>query len=148
MAGMGVSFLPSGNEGMEGAGGGPGQGPGGAALTPIQRAIQLLSLRLPRIGGLGLFPGAIAPSALLNAPGGAGWPYPGGAPSSFPMPGGAPPMPNGGPPRVVPGEGGPSPASYLPDEPIPGGIRKPTPIRPPSEGQTRFPVPRGPRQPY
>lgn len=61
---MGVSFVPSGQ-------GDPmnrqqqGQAPG---APPLQQAIQMLSLRLPRVVGAN----ALAPGQLLNAPGGMG----------------------------------------------------------------------------
>lgn len=57
---IGVSFL----EGLSG-GGDPREDVNGHAAQ-VQRAIQLLNLRLPRVAGAN----AIAPGALLNAPGG------------------------------------------------------------------------------
>lgn len=62
--GIGYNFAPGNDIQMGGKGrsGGPSFGP--------QEAIRMLSLRLPKSAG----PSAIAPSALLNAPGGAGAP--------------------------------------------------------------------------
>lgn len=57
----GLSFQPGGDQNGQGGQNGRGQ-------TPVQQAIQLLSLRLPSVVGAR----AIAPQALLNAPGGAG----------------------------------------------------------------------------
>jgi hypothetical protein len=56
---FGVSFNPTG--GPSGPGGQQGQKP-----SPVQQAIQTLSLKIPKSNG----PGAIAPDALLNSPGG------------------------------------------------------------------------------
>lgn len=64
MAGMGVSFVPGGqgdplNRQQQGEASG---------APPLQQAIQMLSLRLPRVVGAN----ALAPGQLLNAPGGMG----------------------------------------------------------------------------
>ncbi len=64
MAGMGVSFVPGGqgdpqNRSQQGEASG---------AAPLQQAIQMLSLRLPRVVGAN----AMAPGQLLNAPGGMG----------------------------------------------------------------------------
>lgn len=68
MADFGVSFVPGGNGD---AGQGPGQEQGQVSGTPpLQQAIRMLSLRLPKFAG----PGAIAPGMLLNAPGAMGMP--------------------------------------------------------------------------
>ena len=64
---LGQSFQP----GQAGFGGQQGEsqgGPGGQATTPIQTAIKLLSLRLPRTVGQS----PLAPAPLLNAPGAQG----------------------------------------------------------------------------
>ena len=66
-----VSFVPGSQDPTN-----PNQPPGGApsgAPPQLQQAIRLLSLRLPRLGGVsgGLAPGAIAPGALLSGAGGA-----------------------------------------------------------------------------
>jgi hypothetical protein len=129
---MGVSFVP----GAQGPGSPQGGGPAGAApASPLQSAIQMLSLRLPRVAG----PGAIAPGQLMNGPGGAGLPQgqmsldqllahlfgPAGGPMGAPAgPGMA--APTGAPgPHVIPGQGGmpggPTPA------PMPGPPQPQTP---------------------
>ena len=72
MADFGVSFMPGAN-GAGGQGDPQGQQPAG---SPLQQAIKFLSLRLPRFTG----PGALAPEALLNAPGAGGLP---GGPESL-----------------------------------------------------------------
>lgn len=64
---FGVSFVPGQQPNPNGP---PGQFGQGAGTSPIQQAIQLLSLRLPRIAGAN----AIAPSPLMNAPGAMGQP--------------------------------------------------------------------------
>ena len=63
--GFGVSFVPG--QGEQNTQNGPGR-PGGA--NPVQSAIQMLSLRLPRLGGAQ----GLAPGPLLQAPGGGGMP--------------------------------------------------------------------------
>lgn len=62
--GMGVSFVPNG-QGDPMNRQQPGQASG---APPLQQAIQMLSLRLPRVVGAN----ALAPGQLLNAPGGMG----------------------------------------------------------------------------
>lgn len=58
---IGVSFSP--------AGGGPGQQQNGQRPTPVQQAIQTLSLRIPQHAGAGAF----TPQPLLDSPGGSGF---------------------------------------------------------------------------
>lgn len=67
MAGLGVSFLPGAQDdnGQHGE-----NGRTGASRTPVQQAIKILSLRLPKFYGAG----AIAPAPLLTAAGGMGQP--------------------------------------------------------------------------
>ena len=62
---IGVSFVPGQDSGQQ-----ENQLPGGAAsgLPPIQQAIQLLSLRLPRVGGVN----APVNNSLLTGPGSGG----------------------------------------------------------------------------
>ena len=62
---LGVSFVPGGGPSGETEKPGPG---GASGLSPVQRAVQLLSLRLPRVIG----PQALAPGALLGARGAQG----------------------------------------------------------------------------
>lgn len=57
---FGVSFSPAGNQGAG------GQPQGGQRPTPIQQAIQTLSLRIPRNAGAGAF----TSQTLLDSPGG------------------------------------------------------------------------------
>ncbi len=57
--GFGVSFSP-------GQQGGQGQAQGAGRPSPVQQAIQTLSLKLPRVAGAG----SVAPDALLNSAGG------------------------------------------------------------------------------
>src|SRR2546428_321751 len=69
--GLGLSFMPlqSDNAGYDRRRDGSGSGAGSGSVTPIQTAIQLLSLRLPtRVS-----PSAIAPRALLQSQGSAGF---------------------------------------------------------------------------
>lgn len=90
MANFGVSFVPGQNgDQME------RPGPGGAQPTPVQEAIRILSLRLPRFFSGG---SPIAPMPLLQSPGGAalgpeslGTLF--GQPHLLPTPGGLPPIP-------------------------------------------------------
>ena len=63
MAGFGINFVPGQEDQQRQPGGEPGP-----QVSPLQQAIRTLSLRLPRVGGAQ----ALAPGALLNAPGGAG----------------------------------------------------------------------------
>src|SRR3990167_9429482 len=64
---FGISFVtgaqPDNQNGMSG-------GRGGASRNPIQEAVKILSLRLPKFDGSG----SIAPAPLLQAPGGMGQP--------------------------------------------------------------------------
>lgn len=63
---FGVSFSPLDQGNLQGPGG-PGYPPGGRpAVSPLQSAVRLLSLRIPRVVGAQ----ALAPAALLNSPGG------------------------------------------------------------------------------
>lgn len=134
---MGISFSPSGD---------PSQQQNGQKPTPVQQAIQTLSLRIPRTVGAA----SGAPQQLLQGQGGAGL---GGNPNAamtlealirrlfgggagLPMPGGPP----GGDPGGDPGGGGvPSPIVGFPAPP-----RAPEPT--PTPGPT-FPTPTGPRAP-
>ena len=140
MADFGVSFFPSRNVNMP-------QGPGteGAAVNPIQQAIRILSLHLPKITG-----GApIAPGSLLGAGpqsqsdllmilqkllgGGALAP---GAPSPFaggPSPFGGGPPPSLPPPKVIPGAPPGGPKMLYPPPPKVNYA----PIKPP--GQVTYP---------
>ena len=97
-------------------------GPGAGNVSPLQSAIQFLSLRLPRVTGAQ----GIAPQALMQSPGGGGFPSPilqallrlaglqggpGAGPQGFPGQPMAPPMmgqgtaPMAAPrmPRIIPG---------------------------------------------
>lgn len=69
---LGVSFIPGGpyQQRQQGQPDGPG---GGAGIQPLQRAIQMLSVRLPQMKGAT----GLAPGALLNAPGVRGMPVAG-----------------------------------------------------------------------
>lgn len=58
---VGLSFSPTQQNG-------PQNQPNASALTPVQQAIKILSLRIPQQGGAS----AITPTALLTAPGAAG----------------------------------------------------------------------------
>jgi hypothetical protein len=69
MAGLGVSFLPGSQDMQSGAAGAMGGRPG-APRNPIQEAVKILSLRLPKVFGRQ----ALAPAPLLQAPGGMGQP--------------------------------------------------------------------------
>lgn len=106
---FGVSFVPGGD-----ASGNQTKPP----TEPLQQAIQMLSLRLPKVVGAQ----GLAPGPLLQSPGGGalaellrqlfGQGRPGGTmapsmPGASPMAPSAPSMPGGmPPPRVVPGGGG------------------------------------------
>ena len=120
---LGLSFLPSGDDPTQRMGQ-DGGSPSG--LAPLQSAIRLLSMRIPRFGGpSGMAPGGMAPNALLQAPGAAGM---GGGNASLEMilkalmgmggPGALPGSMGAGPmgspgrvpaPRVTPGIQGESP---------------------------------------
>ena len=131
--GFGINFVPGQDEQQkpQGVGGGP-------QVSPVQQAIRTISLRLPRVGGAqAMAPGAIAPNALMGAPGGGGLAGMddmtleqlllrlfGGGPMGMPTggPGGPPPsrppphiIPGGVPPSAPPPSGGPS----LPTWPAP-----------------------------
>ena len=69
--GLGLTFAPTNQNLQEAQAGG---GPGG---SPVQQAIRVLSLRMPRSPRVVGAPG-IAPQALLQAPGAAGIPTPPG----------------------------------------------------------------------
>ena len=147
MADLGVSFIPSGDEGQQQGAMGPGAAPG---VPPLQSAIRLLSMRLPRFGG-GMSPASMAPGALLGGQGGAamggagsleamlralfGLGGPAGAPSM-----GAPPMP-----KIVPGEG-PGRVAAPGDGTIPGGF-KPQPTFQPSPAPGPMVPGGGPKMP-
>ena len=125
---LGLSFLPSGDDPTQRMGQ-DGGSPSG--LAPLQSAIRLLSMRIPRFGGpAGMAPGGMAPNALMQAPGAAGM---GGGNASLEMilkalmgmggPGALPGSMGAGPmgspgrapsPRVTPG-------SQFPMPPMPPG---------------------------
>ena len=65
---LGLAFQPGVNQPQGYGGGGQPGGAPGQAVSPLQSAIRLISLRLPTVVGAH----ALAPQALLNAPGGAG----------------------------------------------------------------------------
>lgn len=122
MASFGVSFVPGGQ-------GDPGksmpEGQAGGA-PPLQQAIQLLSLRLPRVVGAN----GLAPGPLLNAPGGMGGtgnPLLEALLRLAGMSGGS--LPQQGTPMAAPQSfGGASPTRIIPGE----GDRRPgTPLLPP-----------------
>ena len=143
MAGFGVNFAPTGEQGGEQ----PGQaGPGGAPVSPIQRAIQLLSLRLPRFGGQGLSPGGMAPGMLMQGPGGSGL---AGILAQLLQQGGqgAPSFPA---PNITPGGGGGPIEPSAPPE-MPGGQVQPGGFSPggprPPMGGIGFPGGTPPGQP-
>ena len=169
MANFGLSFVPGAEQNGQQRPGGPGGAPSG--VPPLQQAVQLLSLRLPRVmGGQ-----ALAPGPLMQGPAGGGLGLPGGALEEllkrlFGMPGGLPSMPSGqqkfGPgqmpgasgllpsgPRMTPG---PSPYPMLPSQPpgpvfTPGmreGAARPGATPPPRWGDEPGPPPtRGPFEP-
>ena len=62
--GFGVSFLPNGDQRFQR----PQDQPGGTGRAPLQEAVKILSMRVPRVVGAN----PLAPLALLNAPGGGG----------------------------------------------------------------------------
>jgi hypothetical protein len=160
MADFGVSFVP-GDDPMQRQ-----AGPGGAApsgVSPLQSAIRLLSMRLPRIGGAGLSPGALAPGALLNAPGGGGLGAGGGLEALLRalfglggqaagggMPQMTPAQPLGAPPplpKFTPGDPDLRMAPGGPPDPTVGGIVPPGGFAPSGASQpTSSPIP--PRSPY
>lgn len=74
MAFPGVNFIPTGDQSDQPGGAGRTDQLGGS--PPLQQAIRFLSLRLPKFSG----PGGIAPPALLNGAGAAGFP---GGPESL-----------------------------------------------------------------
>lgn len=138
--GFGVTFVPG--QGEQNGQNGPGR-PGG--VNPVQSAIQMLSLRLPRLGGAQ----GLAPGPLLQAPGGGGMPGGGlgGGVAANPLLQallhlaglfggqggglGAPALPMGGVtggaplPRIIPGEYSRNPMTI----PSPGGAPgAPTPV--------------------
>ena len=154
---LGLSFLPPDPSARYGPGGG-----GAPGTSPIQQAIQLLALHLPRVlgatspiptpllqslGGGGLMGGGgeglqevlrriMAPWLMgqmgLSAPGAAPWS--GGAPGPLPS---APGLPV---PRVTPGfaggGGGPMPVPLPGPGPSPGRVVQPPPVSLP--GGSRF----------
>jgi hypothetical protein len=149
MADLGVSFIPSGDE-SNGQ-----QMPGGAApgVPPLQSAIRLLSMRLPRFGG-GMSPGGIAPGALLGSQGAGGLGAAGGGleamlralfglggPAQGPM--GAPPS---APmlPKIIPGDLDRTMAPG--DGTLPGGFKPQPTFQPSAPAPTMTaPTPRMPR---
>ena len=152
---LGLSFLPPDPSARYGPGGG-----GAPGASPIQQAIQLLALHLPRVmgatspiptpllqslGGGGLMGGGgeglqevlrrlmapwLAGQMGLAAPGAAPWA--GGAPGPLPSPPGLPA------PRVTPGFAGPSPRPVPAPMPTPGPGRMPMPAPPWLPGGSRF----------
>lgn len=151
---LGVSFSPTGHD-----------GPNAPRPSPVQQAIQTLSLRIPSHAGTSAF----TPQSLLDAPGGAGlggnadailellkkvlFGPPQGRMGPGQMPGGMPEPPAGGggipDPRVVPGSGVPT----LPRDGDPGGpgiigVPSPLPRDPDQTGggtiETPTPLPRDP----
>lgn len=140
----------------------PYQDPSGqnASVTPIQQAIKMISLRIPRVAGAA----APAPAALLNSPGGAGRPDVHSAVlqtilktimgGSLPMSDQAPPVsPVGPPPMADPGIA-PSPVSdsrpidpggvshIAPPEPAPAPPSTPNPFTP--QARDAAPTPSAP----
>ncbi len=140
MADLGLSFAPLANNAPTGATGQPQ-----ANAAPLQEAIRLLSLRLPRqVASRGL-----APSSLLTAPGSAGLPGTSGAPTieeflrrllmGFGTPGQPTnPYPGTGGPEPMPGAY-PAPAMSAP-EPMMGGAPSPSMSAP--EPRPTSPLPR------
>jgi collagen type III alpha len=118
---FGVSFLPGQSNGMD------RNGQGGNATEPIQQAIKVLSLRLPRVLGGGAF----APSGLLQGGGSMGNPFAGVGPMQgrpLPpggLPGGGGPPPGGG--AGSPGGGG-SPFGGGAGNPFAGSMPGPDPM--------------------
>lgn len=141
MAGFGVSFVPGGGSAdpQQAQPGGPAAG-----APPVQRAVQMLSLRLPRVVGAN----GMAPGPLLNAPGAMGQPGAGlngaannpllmallqlagmggngmggnGQPGMGGMPSAGPSFGSGGSPtRITPGGGPPAPQPGLGVPTFPG----------------------------
>lgn len=149
----GVSFSPLGDPSKDA--GGP------TANQPVQEAIRTLSLRIPQIRGAAP---SVAPNALMNAPGAAGFaPAQGGANLGgleqilrklFGMPATgafAPPM--GGPPSMAPSGGG---ASFGPSmsggaAPMPSitpGYGENTPTPQPVDPSLLAPAPAPPAPPF
>jgi hypothetical protein len=116
---FGVSFLPN-------QGGMDRERPGGGSATePIQQAIKVLSLRLPRVLGGGAF----APAGLLQGGGSMGNPFAGVGPmQGRPLPGG---LPGGGGPPLGGGAGSPgggSPFGGGAGNPFAGSMPGPDPM--------------------
>lgn len=101
---FGLNFAPLDQNKPNMAQPGTGSPAGGGSNTPIQDAIQTLSLRIPHVVGAG----ALAPDALLNSPGGSA--IPGGTGLTleallrrlFAQPGGLQGVPTGGPVASMP----------------------------------------------
>lgn len=142
--GFGVSFLPGADQQTNGGNGRPG-----APQDRVQEAIQVLSLRLPKVFGAR----AIVPGALAMGPGGMGQPAakgnvaaqalaqmaglpPGMAPPSLPAPMPLPPM--APPPQSAPVFGVPD----TPDRRRPDSIIRVPPVfaPPPAPPMTPGPV--------
>lgn len=106
---FGLSFVPGQQADQTRKPGAPGAG---AAVSPIQQAIQMLSLRLPRVTGAQ----GLAPGPLLNAPGGGGFGGGGGIDALL---------------RLLFGMGGPMNPAGVPIQTQPSGM----------PGQQRYTVP-------
>lgn len=136
--GLGISFAPTAQNAQDSQRSG--------ALDGIPQAIRILSLHMPRILGAR----ALAPDALMNAPGGNGMdPYLSAlfqtlsktmAPQTG-MPQGPGPMPEM-PQNPQPGQGAPPPRIF---QPLPGGTAGPNPAPPERPSWRPDPQP-GPRR--
>lgn len=116
---FGVSFSPAQQ-------GGQGQAQAGPRQSPVQQAIQTLSLRMPRVAGAG----SLAPQALLNSPGGANMSGPVDAASMLEQI-----------KRMLFGNQQPGQVGTGPDLPRDNGGSAPTPPSPMDPGGRGMPVP-------
>lgn len=114
--GFGVNFLP-GAEPQNGM-----AGRSGATRPSVQEAVQILSLRLPKVFGAR----AVIPQQLATAPGGMGMP-------------GARPGANAQAQALAGLAGVPMPQSPLPSKTLPGGL-SPGPMLPPPQQVSRSPA--------
>ncbi len=130
---IGVSFVPS-TPNQTGTSG------SNAAVTPLQQAIQFLSLRLPKILGQG----AIAPAATMTAAGGAGLPADAGGVEAFLRNLIQQAGQSGRPGSTAPTMAAALPSNYAPTTPaVPGATpTAPTPAIPPPEPPPSIPAPR------